>query len=426
MGLATACTDKDNPKPEEPNQTNQGLGKLEHKPVEETVAGIGGMNDFNNQLIAYLGENGYENENYMISPTSYKAALCLAAAGAKGQTQDELLKAMGFQSVDEMDAWYSMAYNETVDFNDSLNTEKADIEEIQNDPEMSEYYSIYGEPDGAFRLVNSIWANEDGNPVFTQEYIDLVKEKYDAPATTLPGAELADAVNSWVSDATEGLINNLTNDMSSVDLALVNALYLRAGWEDSFSEGLTVDEDFTTIDSETVTKTYMCKQDETYYYEGENGKLIILPLDYGVKAAFVIGDIDDIDTALNEATECDVDIKLPKLDMESEFDSSVLIGYLKSQGVELAFDDSGVADFSTMSTVPVYISDILQKTRIKTDEEGLEAAAVTAVMMTEAAAAMPEEKEVKTFYATEPFKFFVYTELENEENEVLFYGQMVK
>ncbi|MBR5648868.1 serpin family protein [Pseudobutyrivibrio sp.] len=426
MGLATACTDKDNPKPEEPNQTNQGLGKLEHKPVEETVVGIGGMNDFNDQLIAYLGENGYENENYMISPTSYKAALCLAAAGAKGQTQDELLKAMGFQSVDEMDAWYSMAYNETVDFNDSLNTEKADIEEIQNDPEMSEYYSIYGEPDGAFRLVNSIWANEDGNPVFTQEYIDLVKEKYDAPATTLPGAELADAVNSWVSDATEGLINNLTNDMSSVDLALVNALYLRAGWEDSFSEGLTVDEDFTTIDSETVTKNYMCKQDETYYYEGENGKLIILPLDYGVKAAFVIGDIDDIDTALNEATECDVDIKLPKLDMESEFDSSVLIGYLKSQGVELAFDDSGVADFSTMSTVPVYISDILQKTRIKTDEEGLEAAAVTAVMMTEAAAAMPEEKEVKTFYATEPFKFFVYTELENEENEVLFYGQMVK
>ncbi|MBP5598620.1 MAG: hypothetical protein J6Y02_24860, partial [Pseudobutyrivibrio sp.] len=126
MGLATACTDKDNPKPEEPNQTNQGLGKLEHKPVEETVAGIGGMNDFNDQLIAYLGENGYENENYMISPTSYKAALCLAAAGAKGQTLDELLKAMGFQSVDEMDAWYSMAYNETVDFNDSLNTEKAD------------------------------------------------------------------------------------------------------------------------------------------------------------------------------------------------------------------------------------------------------------------------------------------------------------
>ena len=39
---------------------------------------------------------------------------------------------------------------------------------------------------------------------------------------------------------------------------------------------------------------------------------------------------------------------------------------------------------------------------------------------------MPEEKEVKTFYATEPFKFFVYTELENEENEILFYGQMVK
>ena len=383
------------------------------------------MNDFNNQLIAYVGENGYEKENYMISPTSYKAALCLAAAGANGQTQDELLKAMGFQNVDEMNAWYSMVYNETVDFNDSLEAEKESIAEIQSDPDMADYYTVDGEPDGAFRLVNSIWANEDGNPEFTQEYIDLAKELYSAPATTVPGADLADAVNSWVSDATDGLINSITNDMSSVDLALVNALYLRAGWVDSFPEGGTVVDDFTTIDSDTVTKSYLCKQDDTYYYEDENGKLIILPLDYGVKAAFVLGEIDDIDTALKEATEYEVDIKLPKLDMESEFDSSVLIGYLKSQGVELAFDDSGVADFSTMSTVPVYISDILQKTRIKTDEEGLEAAAVTAIMMTESAA-MPEEKEVKTFYATEPFKFFVYTELENEENEILFYGQMVK
>lgn len=423
--LATACGKGNEPEPEKPNSSNETLGELEHKPVDGDVAGIAGMNDFNSQLIAYVGENGYEKENYMISPTSYKAALCLAAAGANGQTQDELLKAMGFQNVDEMNAWYSMVYNETVDFNDSLEAEKESIAEIQSDPDMADYYTVDGEPDGAFRLVNSIWANEDGNPEFTQEYIELAKEMYSAPATTVPGADLADAVNSWVSDATDGLINSITNDMSSVDLALVNALYLRAGWVDSFPEGGTVVDDFTTIDSDTVTKSYMCKQDDTYYYEDEKGKLIILPLDYGVKAAFVIGEIDDIDTALKEATEYEVDIKLPKLDMESEFDSSVLIGYLKSQGVELAFDDSGVADFSTMSTVPVYISDILQKTRIKTDEEGLEAAAVTAIMMTESAA-MPEEKEVKTFYATEPFKFFVYTELENEENEILFYGQMVK
>ncbi len=425
VSLATACGKGNKPEPEKPNSSNETLGELEHKPVDGDVSGIAGMNDFNSQLIAYVGENGYEKENYMISPTSYKAALCLAAAGANGQTQDELLKAMGFQNVDEMNAWYSMVYNETVDFNDSLEAEKESIAEIQSDPDMADYYTVDGEPDGAFRLVNSIWANEDGNPEFTQEYIELAKEMYSAPATTVPGADLADAVNSWVSDATDGLIKSITNDMSSVDLALVNALYLRAGWVDSFPEGGTVVDDFTTIDSDTVTKSYMCKQDDTYYYEDENGKLIILPLDYGVKAAFVIGEIADIDTALKEATEYEVDIKLPKLDMESEFDSSVLIGYLKSQGVELAFDDSGVADFSTMSTVPVYISDILQKTRIKTDEEGLEAAAVTAIMMTESAA-MPEEKEVKTFYATEPFKFFVYTELENEENEILFYGQMVK
>ena len=38
----------------------------------------------------------------------------------------------------------------------------------------------------------------------------------------------------------------------------------------------------------------------------------------------------------------------------------------------------------------------------------------------------PEEPEIKEFHADEPFKFFVYTELENSENEILFYGQMVE
>ena len=80
VSLATACGKGNEPEPEKPNSSNETLGKLEHKPVDGDVAGIAGMNDFNSQLIAYVGENGYEKENYMISPTSYKAALCLAAS----------------------------------------------------------------------------------------------------------------------------------------------------------------------------------------------------------------------------------------------------------------------------------------------------------------------------------------------------------
>ena len=65
----------------------------EPKTVNTDVEVDGGMDDFDSGLIDFLETKGYENQNYMISPTSYRAALCLAIAGASGDTKDELLKA---------------------------------------------------------------------------------------------------------------------------------------------------------------------------------------------------------------------------------------------------------------------------------------------------------------------------------------------
>ena len=55
-------------------------------------------------------------------------------------------------------------------------------------------------------------------------------------------------------------------------------------------------------------------------------------------------------------------------------------------------------------------------------EEGIEAAAATAIMMTEGA--FLEQPEVKEFTADEPFKFMILTA--SEEPELLFYGQIVE
>ena len=62
----------------------------------------------------------------------------------------------------------------------------------------------------------------------------------------------------------------------------------------------------------------------------------------------------------------------------------------------------------------------MQKTKIKVDEEGLEAAAVTAIMMNNVTAIMPEENKIYEFNADRPFSFYIYTE---NENELLFYGK---
>ena len=69
----------------------------------------------------------------------------------------------------------------------------------------------------------------------------------------------------------------------------------------------------------------------------------------------------------------------------------------------------------------VYVSDIIQKTRIKLDEEGVEAAAVTAIMETEGCA-LTEPEEPKVFTADEPFSFFIC----NDTTAILFAGEIVE
>ncbi|MBQ5376459.1 MAG: hypothetical protein IIU45_06280, partial [Lachnospiraceae bacterium] len=131
--------------------------------------------------------------------------------------------------------------------------------------------------------------------------------------------------------------------------------------------------------------------------------------------------------ALSKAERTRVNVKLPKMDLDTSFTNKELVDFLKARGVDLAFRDDGSADFSVMcQDKPLYIDDILQKTRIKTDEDGLEAAAVTAIIMMEATAMEGEPDEVRVFHADKPFRFYICTDLEDGENEVLFCGQMAQ
>ena len=165
--------------------------------------------------------------------------------------------------------------------------------------------------------------------------------------------------------------------------------------------------------------------DEYYdYYEDENCKFVVLPMNGGIKAVFVLGDASEVMNKLGEVTYQDVNVTIPKFENETSFENNELINYLKSQGVELAFTEDG--DFSGMSKeMSLMITDIIQKTKITVDETGVEAAAATAVMMTEGAIFMPEEP--KEFKADEPFKYFIIADgVEGAEPELLFYGQVVE
>ena len=71
----------------------------------------------------------------------------------------------------------------------------------------------------------------------------------------------------------------------------------------------------------------------------------------------------------------------------------------------------------------IYVDDIIQKTKIKLDEDGVEAAAVTAIM--EKVTAMPIEPEQPfVFTADKPFSFYIYTTC-NDVTALMFSGEIV-
>jgi serpin B len=84
----------------------------------------------------------------------------------------------------------------------------------------------------------------------------------------------------------------------------------------------------------------------------------------------------------------DGDLHLPRFKIECSF---ALNDALKALGMPSAFDEN-LLPFTEVCNDPCYISDVLHKTYVECNEEGTEAAAVTAVMMRRVAVILPVER----------------------------------
>mgnify|MGYP002514557258 CR=1 FL=1 len=69
---------------------------------------------------------------------------------------------------------------------------------------------------------------------------------------------MKDEINSWVNEKTNGLIPELfADDLSAYTNILINTLYMKCAWLNTFSEHMTKEDDFTTIDGDVVKKEMM-------------------------------------------------------------------------------------------------------------------------------------------------------------------------
>ena len=148
-------------------------------------------------------------------------------------------------------------------------------------------------------------------------------------------------------------------------------------------------------------------------YNGDYSMLLALPKENVECSEVAEGLMQNLDDCLSEMNTCNVDLSLPKF--TTEFGSS-LKELLEQQGITKTF--SADAELKGISDTPLYVDDIIQKTYINVDEEGTEAAAVTAITV-RLTSIRPEKIVAMKFNRP-----FVYAIINNENNEVLFVGKV--
>ena len=354
-----------------------------------------------------------EEGNLFYSPHSISVALAMTYAGARGDTAEQMAAALQFLLDQER---LHPAFN-------WLDTELAKRGE-----------GAEGQDGEGFRLniVNAIWGQKDYS--FLPAFLDVLAENYGAGLRILDFITETEksrlAINDWISDQTEGRIEDLI-PQGAIDaltrLVLTNAIYFNAAWEYPFDEIMTADGPFYLLDGGQVTVPMMRQTESFGYTDGEGFQAVELPYDGGELSmvillpeagkfeAFEEGlQAEQVEAIISDLQPTQVALTMPRFEFDSEFS---LKDTLTEMGMPIAF--SSGADFSGMNgNRELSISDVVHKAFVAVDEAGTEAAAATAVIMPGSA---PPELPVEVTI-DRPFIFLIR---DIDTDAILFVGRVM-
>ena len=323
-------------------------------------------------------------QSICVSPFSLGAVLSMAAEGANGPTADQMWKVLGkdYSSVPE---------NKTV------------------------------------KVANSVWLNKQ--VTLYQDYKKTVQNKYSSEVYNKDFGQRSfiGDVNRWCSRNTNGKIPSILDSVEpDMQRLLLHAVYFYDKWESPFTR--TDKAPFTCLDG-TVQQVDMMHQTSSLRY-GQNDffQILELPYESGDMDMYILLPrpgvaFDDALAALSssrwegwrrELRSVRVRVSMPKFKLECEMDFT---GLLQDLGMKLAFSNS--ADFSLMSSTPLEIGFVKQKTYIDVDEEGTEAAAVTGLGMRTTSVA---PSNIIDFTADRPFFYIIRSD---STSDILFLGQVL-
>lgn len=350
------------------------------------AAFLQGVNDFSTELFHKSLKGG---KNLILSPYSVYNLLAVLANGASGTTADALADVLGYEDI--------------LVLNDTLYTAGETLTAT-----------------GVTEIANGIWTNSDAGFTLNNEFAATVKRYFGAQSAPLAFSDprSVKTINDWVSDATHGMIPETLKELSpNAAAVLANTVYFNGKWVEPYTEWSVTDDIFHGYAGDT-SASFMHSTEYSYFtVDGgvgctkayENGYTFIAILPDGDVYDFAKKITADTLLAAHNAARTDrnkVTVSLPKF----EYDTDIpLLETLCDMGLSVLFtEDAELAGLGHNSTgESVYVSDMFQKARIRTDEGGTEAAAVT-VAIVECTSAMPADPP-KEIVFDRPFVYAILT-----------------
>ena len=385
----------------EPSQPGAALTTLPRSlsPSEQSL--ISATNDFSFSLFRQISA-AQKDSNVFTSPLSASLALGMTMNGAANTTLSQMRSTLAFGSTTETDI--DAGYKSLIALLRGL------------DPTVD------------VRIANGIWYRS-GYSV-KQAFLDAGRTYFDAQIAAIDfnSPSATTTVNDWVSTATAGKIPTIVERLSDLDMILVNAIYFKGSWRQRFDPAETSDQPFHGVAGDQPMRL-MHHKGSVSFTSNENYTAVDLPYGDSAYTMTVVlpGNNQSVDalaatlmqrsawnTLLGQMGPASVDVCIPKLKVEWERN---LNADLIALGMPDAFSDLA-ADFSRLAAQPSKISYVKQKAYVDINEEGTEAAAVTAVGIYASSVMINPE-----FRADRPFIFVIREQL---TGTIVFMGKIVR
>jgi serine protease inhibitor len=417
-------------------------------PVLTPASVAGGNNGAALRLRNILAEMAEGEANFYVSPNSFETVLAMTCAGARSPTADQLVKAMYLPAgATDLHAAFG-----------------ALIKGLNAEPRVEGKQRYQGSVTGA------LWGQK--GEAFLPEFLKVLKDNYGAGLSEVDFGDTAGVgktINAWAEKETGRQIKDLLKAPipgADTRLVLANALCLKGNWavpfkkEDireapfqvavnkvGYTEGTPV-----SMPARMVEVTYapqkvpMLNSTGTYgYFEDKDLQGLKLPLK-GEELSMVLLlprklnglqnlertlTLETLETRLKTLAGRQVAVSIPKFKAAGEYQFSQV---LESMGTMSRHTD---ADYSAMTgKKDLFISKVIHRACLEVNEEGAEAAGVTALVMSRGGPAPqgqgwgvahpmnrggPLSEEPALFKADHPFLFIIRHE---KSGTILFMGRV--